>query len=213
MRYSSIFIAQPLTATRRPLTPSVSLASNPYNLQSMPMHLPTLLLLLLTTLGFAAPKGPTLNVGDKAPTKLPSGWIKGDRVSSLDPKKTYVIEFWATWCPPCVASIPHLAELQAKLKPDGVQVISIHVNTGVEAADAYVRKNTKQMEYTVAKDTNGAMGKAWMDAAGQNGIPCSFVVAGGKIAYIGHPMSLEAEKIRGFIEEAKAAAPAAPAKK
>ena len=177
------------------------------------MRLPTLLLLLLATLGFAAPKGPTLSVGDKAPTKLPSGWIKGDRVSSLDPKKTYVIEFWATWCPPCVASIPHLAELQAKLKPDGVQVISIHVNAGVEAADAYVRKNTKQMEYTVAKDTNGAMGKAWMDAAGQGGIPCSFVVTGGKVAYIGHPMSLDAEKIRGFIEEAKAAAPAAPVKK
>jgi thiol-disulfide isomerase/thioredoxin len=177
------------------------------------MRLPTLLLLLLTTLGFGAPKGPSLNVGDKAPTKLPSGWIKGDRVSTLDPKKTYVIEFWATWCPPCVASIPHLTELQAKLKPDGVQIISIHVNTGVEAADAYVRKNTKQMEYTVAKDTNGAMGKAWMDAAGQNGIPCSFVVAGGKIAYIGHPASLTDEKIRGFIEEAKAAAPAAPAKK
>ena len=177
------------------------------------MRLPTLLLLLLATLGFAAPKEPTLNVGDKAPTKLPSGWIKGDRVSTLDPKKTYVIEFWATWCPPCVASIPHLAELQAKLKPDGVQVISIHVSSGVEAADAYVRKNTKQMEYTVAKDTNGAMGKAWMDAAGQDGIPCSFVVAGGKIAYIGHPASLTDEKIREFIAEAKAAAPAAPVKK
>ena len=177
------------------------------------MRLPTLLLLLLATLGFAAPKGPTLNVGDKAPTKLPSAWIKGDRVSSLDPKKTYVIEFWATWCPPCVASIPHLAELQAKLKEDGVQVISIHVSSGVEAADAYVRKNTKQMEYTIAKDTRGDVGKAWMTAAGQSGIPCSFVVAGGKVAYIGHPMSLDAEKIREFIAEAKAAAPATPAKK
>ena len=94
-----------------------------------------------------------------------------------------------------------------------MQVISIHVTSGVEAADAYVRKNTKQMDYTVAKDTNGAMGKAWMDAAGQNGIPCSFVVAGGKVAYIGHPASLSDEKIRGFIAEAKAAEPAAPAKK
>ena len=177
------------------------------------MRLPTLLLLLLATLGFAAPKGPTLNVGDKAPSKLPSAWIKGDRVSSLDPKKTYVIEFWATWCPPCVASIPHLAELQAKLKEDGVQVISIHVSSGVEAADDYVRKNTKQMLYTIAKDTRGDVGKAWMTAAGQSGIPCSFVVAGGKVAYIGHPMSLNAEKIREFIAEAKAAAPAAPAKK
>jgi thiol-disulfide isomerase/thioredoxin len=177
------------------------------------MRIPSLLLLLLATLGFAAPKEPTLNVGDKAPTKLPSAWIKGDRVSTLDPKKTYVIEFWATWCGPCVASIPHLAELQAKLKEDGVQVISIHVANGVEAADAFVRKNSKQMEYTVAKDPNGAMSKAWKDAAGQNGIPCSFVVAGGKIAYIGHPMSLTDEKIREFIAEAKAAAPAAPAKK
>lgn len=175
--------------------------------------LPTLLLLLLTVVGFAAPKGPTLNVGDKAPTKLPSGWIKGDRVSTLDPKKTYVIEFWATWCPPCVASIPHLSELQTKLKEDGVQIISIHVPRGVEEADSYVRKNTKKMEYTVAKDTNGSMTKAWLEAAGQDGIPCSFVVAGGKVAYIGHPASLDAEKIRGFIAEAKAAAPAAPAKK
>ena len=213
MRYSSIFIAQPLTANRSPLTPFVSLASDPYNLQGMPMRLPTLLLLLLTTLGFAAPKGPSLNVGDKAPTKLPSGWIKGDRISSFDPKKTYVVEFWATWCPPCVASIPHLSELQTKLKEDGVQIISIHVPRGVEEADSYVRKNTKKMEYTVAKDTNGAMSKAWLEAAGQDGIPCSFVVAGGKIAYIGHPMSLSDEKIRGFIAEAKAAAPAAPVKK
>jgi len=177
------------------------------------MRLPTLLLLLLTTLGFAAPKAPTLNVGDKAPTKLPSGWIKGDRVSTLDPNKTYLIEFWATWCGPCVASIPHLSELQKTLKADGVQVISVHVPSGVEAADAYVRKNGKQMEYTVAKDTNGAMSKAWLEAAGQNGIPCGFVVAGGKVAYIGHPAALDAEKIRGFIAEAKAAAPVAPAKK
>jgi len=173
----------------------------------------TLLLLLLATLGFAAPKEDSLKVGDVAPTRLPTSWIKGDRVSALDPKKTYLIEFWATWCGPCVASIPHLAELQAKLKDDGVQVISIHVSRGAETADAYVRKNSKQMAYTVAKDTNGAMGKAWMEAAGQNGIPCGFVVAGGKIAYIGHPGSLTAEKIKGFIAEAKAAAPATPAKK
>jgi hypothetical protein len=39
------------------------------------------------------------------------------------------------------------------------------------------------------------------------------VVAGGKIAYIGHPASLTAEKIRGYAASAKEAAPAVPTKK
>jgi thiol-disulfide isomerase/thioredoxin len=174
------------------------------------MRLLPLLLAVLSPLAAAA--ADKLEVGDKAPAKLPSAWIKGERVSAFDPKKTYVMEFWATWCPPCVASIPHLAELQTKLKDKGVTVISVHVSNGVEAADAFVRKEGKKMTYTVAKDTNGSVGKAWLTAAGQNGIPCAFVVAGGKVAYIGHPMGLTEEKVVALIEEAKQAEPA-PAKK
>ncbi|MFM2132372.1 MAG: TlpA family protein disulfide reductase [Opitutales bacterium] len=171
--------------------------------------LPLLLAVLSPFAAFAADK---LEVGDKAPTKLPSAYIKGERVSTFDPKKTYVIEFWATWCPPCVASIPHLTELQAKLKSKGVTVLGVHHANGVEAADAFVRKQGKAMEYSVAKDTNGTVGKAWLTAAGQNGIPCAFVVTGGKVAYIGHPMSLTEDKVVAMIEEAKESAPA-PAKK
>ncbi len=56
------------------------------------------------------------------------------------------------------------------------------------------------MEYTVAKDTaKGEVGKAWMTAAGQNGIPCAFVVVSGKIAYIGHPGSLTDAKIKALM--------------
>ncbi|MGA0133945.1 MAG: TlpA family protein disulfide reductase [Opitutales bacterium] len=167
--------------------------------------LPVLMLALSPLVSLAAKK---LEVGDPAPTKLPSTWIKGERVSSLDPKKTYVIEFWATWCPPCVASIPHLTELQAKLKDKGVTIVSVHVSSGVEAADAFVRKQGKKMEYSIAKDANGAVGKAWLAAAGQNGIPCCFVVAGGKVAYIGHPMGLNEDKVVAMIDEAKSAVPA-----
>ena len=73
---SSVIYPQPSPSCLPPLLPLF--LPHP----TRPMRLPTLLLLLLATLGFAAPKGPTLAVGDKAPTKLPSAWIKGDRVSS-----------------------------------------------------------------------------------------------------------------------------------
>ena len=55
-----------------------------------------------------------LKVGDPAPPIKVGEWVKGDSVAGFEPGKVYVMEFWATWCPPCVAAIPHISELQAK---------------------------------------------------------------------------------------------------
>ena len=169
-----------------------------------------LLALLSLTLGLSAAN---LNVGDPAPTKMPSTFIKGSKVASFDPKKAYVVEFWATWCGPCKESIPHLTELQAKLK-DEVTVIGVHVSSGVSEADAFVKQMGKKMDYTVAKDTKGDVGKAWLEAAGQNGIPCAFVIVGGKVAFIGHPAGLSEKSIKDLIASGdKSADTKAPAKK
>jgi thiol-disulfide isomerase/thioredoxin len=169
----------------------------------------TLLAFLCLTLGAYAA---SLNVGDAAPTKLPTAYLKGTKVSSFDPKKAYVVEFWATWCGPCKESIPHLTELQSKLK-DEVTIIGVHVPTGVEAADAFVKQMGKKMDYTVAKDTTGAVQKAWLEAAGQNGIPCSFVIVGGKVAYIGHPSGLNEKSLKEMIAAGEKSADAKPAAK
>src|SRR5713101_3891226 len=66
---------------------------------------------------------PTLKVGDPAP-KLQNGkWIQGEPVTAFKEGKAYLVEFWATWCPPCRASIPHLNEIHNKYKDQGLVII------------------------------------------------------------------------------------------
>src|SRR5437588_12539911 len=58
----------------------------------------------------------TLSVGDPAPKLQVKEFVKGDPVKELEKGKVYVVEFWATWCGPCRATIPHLTELAKEHK-------------------------------------------------------------------------------------------------
>ena len=138
-----------------------------------------------------------LLVGDAAPPLAVKEFVKGEPVKEFTKGKVYVIEFWATWCGPCIKAIPHVSELQAKHK--AVTFIGVDV---MERADdevkAFVKKMGDKMSYRVAIDKpdgdedNGVMAKTWLEASYQQGIPCSMIVdAAGKIAWIGHPMELD----------------------
>ena len=122
-------------------------------------------------------------------------YLKGEPVSEFEPGKVYVMEFWATWCGPCIAAIPHVTELQAKYGDEGLVVIGQNVwERDAEAARVapFVEEQGDKMGYRVAHDKDGQMAETWMRAAGQNGIPCSMIVdQEGKLAWIGHPMSME----------------------
>jgi len=155
-----------------------------------------------------------LSVGSPAPAFTPEKFMSGSAFTALEPGKVYVIEFWATWCPPCVRAMPHLAKLQAE-NPD-ITVVGIAAMERVNDNEARERKVTEFLQgrggsvgFPIAVDHDASMAKDWMNAAKKGSIPCSFVVGkDGKIAYIGHPeMGLD-EAVR----RAKAApAPKAPA--
>jgi thiol-disulfide isomerase/thioredoxin len=145
-------------------------------------------------------KAEILNIGDAAPPLTVSSWVKGEKIDGLEPEKTYVVEFWATWCGPCRASIPHLTELAHQYKEKGVRFIGVAVweNEQQDVAP-FVEEMGDKMDYNVALDsvppdgkrTDGIMAQAWMAAAEENGIPTAFVVQDNKIQWIGHPLRLD----------------------
>ncbi|MCX5664444.1 MAG: TlpA disulfide reductase family protein, partial [Planctomycetota bacterium] len=131
---------------------------------------------------------PTLVVGSIAPPIDSLELVQGEFVSN---PKVRVVEFWATWCGPCKQSIPHINELYQSQQPNGLEVIGVSDETRAKV-EPFVRKQGSQMSYTVALDSGKKVSSAYMQAAGQNGIPCAFVIGqNNKIVYIGHPMDPE----------------------
>ena len=156
----------------------------------------SLLLLFITPQVFA------LKVGDKAPTTRPETQVKGDAVKSFEKGKLYIFECWATWCPPCVASIPHLNELNKKMGPKGVVITGVNVWEGEKNSEAvkkvkdFVKAQDDKMSYGVAIGGKKFL-KDWLEAANVQGIPHAFVINGdGIIVWMGHPMQLN-EKMLG----------------
>src|SRR6201999_200289 len=135
------------------------------------------LLSLVAGVALAGSANAALKIGDPAPKLQIASWAQGDPVKEFEPGKMYVVEFWATWCGPCRASIPHLNELYQKFKDKGVVVIGQDVWEQEENGVApFIKKMGTNMTYRVAlddksNDTKGAMAATWMEAAGRNGIP------------------------------------------
>ena len=144
----------------------------------------------------AAPKtpdaDPTLFPGSTVPFPEVSHWIKGSAPSGFEPGKTYVVEFWATWCGPCRSSMPHISKVQEQYA-GRVTVLGIS-----DEEESVVREFLDKPEwaektkYTLGTDPDASTKEQYMKPAQQRGIPCSFIVKDGVVQWIGHPMSMDA---------------------
>jgi thiol-disulfide isomerase/thioredoxin len=144
--------------------------------------------------------GPSLTIGDKAPPIDIAHWLKGDKVEAFEDDKVYVLEFWATWCGPCVASMPKLSEMQEKYRDYDVTFIGISDEELPIVVDFLFKKNRsdgkmhhERTQYTLTTDPDMSVKKAYFQAAGQRGIPCAFIVGKDQhVEWLGHPMGMQA---------------------
>lgn len=104
---------------------------------------------------------------------------RGRRLSLANYKgHTLIVNLWATWCGPCVAEIPSLAALAAKLKPQGVLVLPISIDLGGAATVArfFAANGVRGLPILIDPDGND------MQVLQSDSVPVSIIVnAAGKM--------------------------------
>lgn len=130
-------------------------------------------------------------LGDKAP-ELNVDFIKGDPVLIGDSagEHVFVVEFWATWCGPCRYTAPHLSELQAKYRDQGLLVLGIS-DESKDIVSPYLTEMGNKITYSIALDRARITASRYFQGFGrEETLPTAYVVDGnGRVAWIGNPLN------------------------
>lgn len=117
-------------------------------------------------------------------------------------KKATLVELWATWCPPCRNTIPHLTSIAKKYKD--LNVIGITNETDVDKLNQFINEMGDKMDYNVAMDKEGHFIRDYAAKYKVNSIPHAFLIdKDGYIVWHDHPNdpSLEFELKRIFYNQ------------
>lgn len=117
--------------------------------------------------------------GNPSPLPLVLSTADGEKINYSDYKgKVTLVNFWATWCRPCIEEIPSLNRLREKMKGKAFQLISVDYAEDQQTIEAFMKE--VNVDFPVLLDTDGKVSAKWNVVV----FPSTFVIApDGKIVY------------------------------
>lgn len=161
------------------------------------MNLKKLLLILIISCIGISLFSQELKIGDKLPLVV-STEITGDKcvpikLNELTRNKIVIIEFWETWCGPCIWSMPHLKQLYDKFKGEVIVIAVCH--SDLEKSIAFIKENGYPFRFLFEKE------KELSKLFPHNGIPHTILIdRQGVINNITYPSYITEEVISKLID-------------
>ena len=105
--------------------------------------------------------------------------LSGNAVNLSDLKgKVVLVNFWATWCAPCIEEMPSMQKLRDKIGISGFEVLAVNYQEGTARIYDFLKK--RPLKLTIIRDSDGAAKTAW----GVKVFPTSFIIGpDGRVRY------------------------------
>ena len=164
--------------------------SEPKTLGATRLHLigtAIMLCAMLSTETLSYAEVPSLGVGDPMPELSQVEWLTDAKSPAWEKGQAYVIQFWATWCAPCISEFPELSKLQRASEETNVQVVGVAVmgNEGTTTPREFLSERN-DVNYPMAKDMDDWARTTFLKASGSDNIPMLMLVDGkGRFAWAG----------------------------
>jgi thiol-disulfide isomerase/thioredoxin len=139
-----------------------------------------------------------IKINSKAPEIIITDWIENVPADKNLNSKNVVLEFWATWCGPCIAAVPHMNKIQKELKNEDVYFVSI-----TDESVGKVKKILKRIDFAsivVSDQTKQTQVNFGDGIKGLETFPLTVIIDDkGIVKWIGEPKELSSKMISNLL--------------